>query len=519
MNLIKPDITYYSDIKSIKYIEGSFRISEEYPDYLVDESRLSGNPVETIFFPETTSDVSAIMRDIHKRGLSVCVSGARTGVVGGAVATNVDCVISLSGMNEILDFDNKSIRAQCGTTLDELNNYISEKMPEIFYPVDPTETTSSIGGNVASNASGARTYYYGPTRNWVNAITVVLADGSVLDLKRGDVVADGRRFRIQLPNQPETTFEFPNHKYPKVKNTAGFILTENMDAIDLFIGSEGILGIITEVELRLIEKPSNRLYTIIWAESEKQSVDLVADIRRSHILNMLAIEYFSPEAIGILKQRRMFEGSTSTIAKIPDDAIAAIFFDCVYKDDSELADISDELEIILNAQKLTLDNTWSGMNDSDLALMKQLRHILPETINMIIAERKKGNPNIHKLSTDFAIPDGMLESMLNIYHQKLGNTGIEYVSCGHIGDNHLHVNMLPKSEKELLLAHELYIELAMDAVRLGGTIAAEHGIGRLKRHLMPIQYPPEMLDAMRELKNIFDPAGLLNPGVMLPIDI
>jgi len=516
MNLIKPDFTYCSDIKLIKRIEGSSRILEEFPDYLVDESRLSGNSVETIFFPETTSDVSAIMRDMHKRGLRGCVSGARTGVVGGAVAMNVDCVISLSGMNEILGFDNKSICAQCGVTLDELDKHISDNIPGMFYPVDPTETTSSIGGNVASNASGARTYYYGPTRNWVNAITVVLADGSVLDLKRGDVVADGRRFRIELPGQPETTFEFPNHKYPKVKNTAGFILAENMDAIDLFVGSEGILGIITKVDLRLIKKPSNRLYTVIWAESEKQSVDLVKAIRSSHILNMLAIEYFSPEAIAVLKQRRMYEGSSSTVAKIPYDAIAAIFIDCVYKNDSELSDISAELEIILHAQKRSLDNTWSGMNDSDLKRMKQLRHALPETINMIITERKKDNPNIHKLSTDFAVPDGMLETMLETYHKKLDKSGIEYVIFGHIGDNHPHVNMLPKNEKELLLAHELYVELAKDAVRLGGTIAAEHGIGRFKRHLMPIQYPPEMLDAMLELKNIFDPAGLLNPGVMLP---
>ena len=516
MNLIKSEFTYSSDIKSINHFEGSSRISEEFPDYLVDESRLSSNPVETIFFPDSISDVSAIMRDMHKRGLRVCVSGARTGVVGGAVALDVDCVISLGGMNEIIDFDKKSISAQCGVTLDILNEFISENIPEMFYPVDPTETTSSIGGNVASNASGARTYYYGATRNWVNAITVVLADGSILNLRRGDVIADGRLFRIQFPNQPEITFEFPHHKYPKVKNTAGFILTENMDAIDLFIGCEGILGIITKMDLRLIKKPANRLYTVIWTDTEKQAVDLVAAIRSSDILNMLAIEYFSPNAIEILKQRRLNDGSSSVIPRMPDDAIAAIFIDCVYKDDSELADISDELGAILHAQSLSLDNTWSGMNDSDLKRMKQLRHALPETINMIIAERKKDNPDIHKLSTDFAVPDDKLESMLNIYHQKLGDTGIEHVIFGHIGDNHLHLNMLPKSEKELNQAKELYVELTKEAVRLGGTIAAEHGIGRLKRHLMPVQYPPEMLNSMHELKNIFDTKGLLNPGVMLP---
>lgn len=516
MNLIKSEFTYSSDINSINRIDGCSRISEEFPDYLLDESRISAGSVETLFLPESTSDVSAIMRDIHNRGLKVCVSGARTGVVGGAVALGVDCVISLGGLKNIIKFDSKSIRVQAGVTLDYLNEFILENIPDMFYPVDPTETTCSIGGNVASNASGARTYFYGPTRDWINAITVALADGSVLNLRRGDIIADNGYFRIQLPNQPEIKFRFPNYKYPKTKNTAGFILSQNMDAIDLFIGCEGILCIITEVELRLINTPSNQLYTVIWAESEKQSIDMVTEIRSSNLLNTLAIEYYSPNAIEILKQRWLNNGASSAIPVLPDDAIAAIFIDCIYGDDSELIAISEELEIILQAQNLSLDNTWSGMDDSTLRKMKQLRHALPETINMIIAERKKANPNIHKLSTDFAVPDGKLESMLDIYHKKLGDSNIEYVIFGHIGDSHLHLNMLPKNEKELNRAKELYEELAKDAVNLGGTIAAEHGIGRLKRHLMPIQYPPEMLDSMRQLKNLFDPDGLLNPGVMLP---
>ncbi|MBU1022881.1 hypothetical protein KKB99_01235 [bacterium] len=335
-------------------------------------------------------------------------------------------------------------------------------------------------------------------------------------IKRGTIFADKCCFRMQFPNRPESRFEFPLHSYPETKNTAGFILTEKMDAIDLFIGSEGILGIITEVEIRLIPKPENRLYTVVWLPDEKQAIKLVSKIRESNRLEILALEYFDKHSIEILKKRRNQEGSSSSIPHLDFKANAAVFFDCIYADENELIEISAEFSSILSNQNLSLDDTWSGLDDSDLRRMKALRHALPETINMIIAERKKQCPDLHKISTDFAVPNDSLNEMLDIYHRAMKKASLEYVIFGHIGNNHLHMNILPKNATELKLAKELYIELAFEAVRLGGTVSAEHGIGRLKRHLMPVQYPPEMINAMRTLKNIFDPKGLLNPGVLLP---
>jgi D-lactate dehydrogenase (cytochrome) len=515
MNLIKSEFLSCESSNPCKCVRNCEVIHRDYQDYLVDESRLKADKANCIFFPSDTSDVFEILKECFEKNLKVVVSGARTGIVGGAVAKNIDCIISLECMNRSLSFEENSIRVQGGITLDELNSYLDQNSPTLFFPVDPTETTATIGGNVATNASGARTYFYGPIRNWVNALTVVLANGSVLNLKRGQINADSRIFIFEMNNE-KSSFIFPQFQHPKTKNTAGILLSENMDAVDLFIGSEGILGVITEIELRLLEKPLSRLYTVIWTQSEDDSLSLVESIRKSKNLNLLAIEYFDPMSILILKARREQDGQSSSVPKIDDDANAAIFLDLICESDNELCEISDELQMILHQQGLSLEDTWSGLEDRDLQKMKQLRHALPETINSIVAQRNLVNPEIVKLGTDLAVPDGSLREMMRIYREKVGASGLEYVIFGHIGNNHLHLNMLPKTSDELAKAKNLYRDLAVESVRLGGSISGEHGIGRLKRHLMKIQYPDEMLDAMRNLKDILDPKGILNPGVLLP---
>jgi D-lactate dehydrogenase (cytochrome) len=515
MNLIKSQFLASEPSHPCKCVRNCETIIRDYQDYLVDESRLKADKADCIFFPSDTSDVSGILKECLDNNLKVVVSGARTGIVGGAVVKGADCVISLQCMNQVMSLGEQSIRVQGGITLDELNVYLDQNYPTLFFPVDPTETTATIGGNVATNASGARTYFYGPTRNWINAMTVVLSNGSILNLRREQIKANSRTFIFELSNQ-KSIFNFPQFQHPKTKNTAGILLTENMDAVDLFTGSEGILGVVTEVELRLLEKPLNRLYTVIWTSSENDSISLVESIRKSKRLNPLAIEYFDPMSIQLLKTRRMLDGASSNIPKIDDKANCAIFLDLICESDDHLCALSDELQTLLNDHGLSLENTWSGLEDRDLQKMKQLRHALPETINSIVAQRNSENPEIVKLGTDLAVPDGALREMMKIYREKVGASGIEYVIFGHIGNNHLHMNMLPKTSDELAKAKILYHDLAVEAVRLGGSIAGEHGIGRLKRHLMKIQYPGEMLDAMRNLKDILDPKGILNPGVLLP---
>ena len=146
--------------------------------------------------------------------------------------------------------------------------------------------------------------------------------------------------------------------------------------------------------------------------------------------------------------------------------------------------------------------------------MKLFRHTVPETINQIIGQRKKDMPELHKIATDLAVPDGKLEEMVETYHTRLQNTGLQYAIFGHAGNNHLHVNMMPKNEEELAIAEELYDVFARKAVDLGGTVAAEHGIGKLKKPFLKYLFGEEGLTQMKAIKFALDPENMLGRGTL-----
>jgi len=514
VNLLVPKLPRVPRSLEVRAVRGRDAIRDGFAGHLADESRLVGGDVECLYLPASTLEVSAALRECRQRGWRVLISGGRTGVVGGAVARGVDAVISLERMQRVLRRLKTRLRVEAGLSVGAVTE--AAAAAGRFYPVDPTETTASLGGNIATNASGAHSFHYGSTRRWVQALSVVLADGSLLQLRRGQVQAEGRSFRLRRLDGREAAFAYPEHRYPVAKNTAGYQLREGMDAVDLFIGAEGTLGVVTEAEIKLAPNPRQRLFLVIWASAEAQVLELAACLRRARGLRPLAIEYFDPKSIELLQRRREREGRRSSVPPIDPHARAALFLDLVYRDEAALERTTSRLDRLLQKVGLSIEQTWSGLEARDLTRMKQLRHALPETVNAIISERKRENPGVHKLSTDLAVPDGRLEEMLAIYRRQLSAAAIEHVIFGHIGDNHLHCNMLPRDEGEMQRAKRLYDALAVEAVRLGGTIAAEHGIGRMKRHLMSLQYPAPLIAAMWRLKRLFDPDGRLNPGVLLP---
>ena len=148
--------------------------------------------------------------------------------------------------------------------------------------------------------------------------------------------------------------------------------------------------------------------------------------------------------------------------------------------------------------------------------LRLFRHAVPEAVNLRIARIQRDCPDITKLGTDMAVPDEHLDGMLALYRKRLEAEGLEYVIFGHIADNHLHVNILPHTEDEYARGKEIYKGFAQEAVARGGTVSAEHGIGKLKTFLLPLLYGEEGVEEMRRVKRLFDPGGRLNPGTLLP---
>jgi D-lactate dehydrogenase (cytochrome) len=490
-------------------------------DFLRDESRTSGTAA-AIAFPQSVAELSAALREAAARGLAVTLQGARTGISAGAVPDG-GAVVSLTKMDRILGLHADAagralLRVQPGVPLVAVRRFLAEAGragtlagPYVF-PTDPTETSASLGGMAACNASGACSYAYGPTRNHIEGLAVVLADGDTLTLRRGQASATGSRFSLMTDGGRTISGELPAYALPSVKNAAGYWVRPDMDLLDLFIGSEGTLGAIAELDLRLTPKPHRTLGVLCFLRDEAQSLDLVEALRNhqqeANPHTLVALEYFDEGALRLIRA-----GAPHTGLLLPP---ARPHWRCALYVEWALTPEGDTpgpfLARLLDACASHADDTWVAADAPSLDKLKAFRHAAPEQVNALIALRKRDYPSLTKLGTDLSVPDGRLREVMSLYRRDLQRAGLEHVVFGHIGNNHVHVNILPRDMAEYAAGKALYRSWAEQVVAWGGSVSAEHGIGRLKKELLAAMYGAEGIAAMRRLKRLFDPENRLNPG-------
>ena len=406
----------------------------------------------------------AELLDIISEQVPITIVGARTGLTGGCVAQG-GWAVSLEKSRRLEICPGRAIVGP-GVSLDSLQKAAARSGQ--FYPPDPTENTASIGGTIATNASGSRSFRYGSTRRHVLRLRVALMDGRVLDVQRGDKVD----FEVPALPLPNTT-----------KNTAGYPLEPGMDWIDLFTGSEGTLGIVTEVELQLLPAPADVLAGVVFVISDSAALDVVDAWRGIPGLRM--IEYFDARSLDFLRPH---------YPEIPGRAGAALLIEQEAGDIDFWADHAPE-------------DSWFAASDQDRERFRQFRHALPELVNDTM--RRRG---FLKLGSDYAVPLEQNRKMLAYYHAELMQHELDYVIFGHIGDAHVHVNMLPRSQAEFQTGQRLMLDFARHAVSLGGTVSAEHGLGKRKAHLLALQYTTDQIESMKQVKRTLDPRWLLNRG-------
>jgi len=532
-----------AELSRVKAVVSQAEISDTYGLYLDDESHSIAGRAEMIVFPSSEQEVAAVLHHAMEKGMPVTTQGARTGLTGasvplGGIALNLEKMNRILYMNYSSDRDLYSIGAESGVSLENLvkavgskslkaieksgttqqqsalKRFLAEK-GEYTFPVDPTETTAWLGGMVACNASGARTYRFGAVREWVRRIRVLLVSGDVLDIERGKVFAKDGKFEIATSDGKVLTVPVPRYVMPKTKNAAGLYAKPDMDLIDLFIGSEGILGVITQVELGLVKLPKNIMTVMAFFPSEADAVDFVYEIRAHESpVEMDFLEYFDSYALKMIKEK-----ASSAGLKVPAmraDTQAIVFFEFEYTDE-EMETKVMALEEILNKHNSSSESSWAGLDRAELEKMKTVRHFVPETINALIAKRKQEYHEVHKIGTDMAVPDESLRDYLKFYRSVLESQGMEYVIFGHIGNNHLHVNMIPRNNEEVKQGMDNYLLFAKKAVELGGTVAAEHGIGKLKRDFLRVMYGNKGIAEMQAVKKSLDPKWLLNRDDMIPV--
>jgi FAD/FMN-containing dehydrogenase len=444
--------------------------------YVEDASGFRGS-ADRVFAPQSCEEIAAIVTEAVSRRIAITVAGAGTGVTGGRCAQG-GWVIATEKLDKMGISPGVAV-VGAGVALRDLQAAAAASGQ--FYPPDPTEWTASVGGTIATNASGSRSLRYGATRRYVRAVTAVMMDGSVRRFTRRQAVD----FAVPALPIPATT-----------KNTAGYLLWPGMDWIDLLVGSEGTLAIVTEADLQLLPRPAFLLSGTAFFPDDEAAVKAVAAWRPVPGLRML--EYMDAGSLDLLRQR---------FPEIPSRAGAAL----LYEQEAGQDEVDAWVER-LEASRADAEASWFAAGDKDRERFRQFRHALPELVN----DRARRNGFL-KLGSDYAVPFERNLEMLRHYRAMLEPAFPgRYVIFGHIGDAHVHVNILPTSQQEFDRGRELMIELARRVVELGGTVSAEHGLGKSKRALLEIQYKAAELDAMRAVKCRLDPLWLLGRGNLFP---
>jgi D-lactate dehydrogenase (cytochrome) len=532
-----------ADFNSVKCVEGYERIKNEYASYLTDESKISSFPFDFLFFPKTEAELAAVIHEMAEKNIPITIAGARTGLVGGSVPPK-GALVSLEHLDsvEALYYDPLTeewvIRAQASVSLKSLEDMLrfkrfptleknaapfiqtelarfKEDKNNYYYPPDPTEMSASLGGSVVTNASGARTYRFGPTRAWVRGIRVFLANGEYLDIPRGKYFASpAGDFTIYDASGEAYPFTIPNYSMPKTKSTAGIFTAPQMDLIDLFIGSEGIFGVVTRVDIAILKR-EGKISIVQFLGSDEQAIQLTLLLRENKKLQLDFLEFYSQNALNLLRERQEREPSVVGMPPLPEKAHSAIFFEMSFDPHSRKVDLG-RLEETITRCGASITNSWEGYEPRELDRFKVFRHLIPETVNEIIAERKKTFPGLHKLGTDLAVPDEHLEEMWALYRDNCNKAHVEWLAFGHICNNHIHINILPRNMEDQEKGLALYAQFARKAVDFGGSISAEHGVGKIKGEFFRLMYKEAQIDQMKKVKNALDPKSLFNPGNIFP---
>jgi D-lactate dehydrogenase (cytochrome) len=285
------------------------------------------------------------------------------------------------------------------------------------------------------------------------------------------------------------------------KNASGYFVAPGMDAVDLFIGSEGTLGVICEIEVKLLPKPEGLLSGVVFFADEADVLALVADARKR--AGARAIEFFDNESLNFLREK---------YPAIPSQAVAAIFFEQETSEATEETVLNEWMTLL--DEHHALSDSWFATNEQDQAKLREFRHQLPVLMNEWFARYKQ-----RKVSTDMAVPDDAFPGLFRLYKDTLRASELRYTIFGHIGDNHVHVNILPRDDSEGTRAREFYVQFLKYAASVGGTLSAEHGVGKLKRDYLRLFYTDDQLRAMASVKKALDPNGILGRGNIFSEDL
>jgi D-lactate dehydrogenase (cytochrome) len=510
--------------------------------YLEDASGAPAGKAKGLVRPASEAEASAFLRQTVEGKVPVLFQAARTSLTGGAIPDG-EIVLSVEKMSRIGPVQpgggGDRVTVQPGVRLETLQEHLRDK--GLFFPPVPTYQQAMLGGAVSTNAGGSATFKYGVTRQWVRSLRVLLFNGDLLEIERGESrVSAGETFDIELSDRRRIQLPAPDYSLPPLKKiSAGYHASDPMDLVDLFIGAEGTLGLISSVTVDLAPLPDAVLSGFAFAPSDTAALSLAGDLRAAALEararqdpkgpDIRSIEFLDGNCLSILAG----EQASRLRIPIPANAGAALFFEMEIAGPAGEESIHRDLARVLDGAScesapgrlFRVLERHGAIEDLQLAFpgdreraqsLAELREAAPVRTNEILTERRRLRPGIKKVGGDLIVPFEHLPEMMGLYREGFERRGLAYAIWGHLSDGNLHPNALPRTADEVVAGFDALLEFGSHAARLGGCPLSEHGVGRnpVKQEMMRRFLGDAAIETMRKIKRALDPPGRFAPGVL-----
>ena len=501
--------------------------------WLLDAAYFPGGHAEHVFAPRTEGEVAFVVRCFAP----VLAVGAMSSLTGGATPEG-GAVLATDAM-DALAIDPARREARCGAGVALVTIQQAAREHGLFLAPAPTYDGALVGGAVSTNAAGAATFKYGAMRAAVRALTIVLADGSVLDVERGAVTAhDEGWFELQRVDGAVERIPVPTYRDPDVpKVSAGYHASPGMDLVDLFVGAEGTLGVVVAATLALAPVPLGSVYCWLPVSDETEGLRLVGALRHAsretwrggdpNGLDVPSIEHLDQRCIellvedGVDREQRVPLDATDALALLfrvelhaPLDAETAV--EQLFDPDGPDTPLR-RLAVLLGDHIDRLEAALPG-EDSKAERFAAVREAVPMAVNHRVRDARQRDPVVQKVAGDFVVPFERLGEAFALYRKAFAERGLDLAVWGHIGDGNVHPNAIATCAADVVAGKAVLLELGRAVVEMLGSPLAEHGVGRhsVKQELLRVLRGDAGIDEMRATKRALDPGGKLAPGVLFP---
>jgi D-lactate dehydrogenase (cytochrome) len=497
-----------------------------YLGYFSDESRMRGH-ADRIVFPEDAAGAAAALRRASDEGLPLTIQGARTGIAGGAVPRG-GLILSSERMNRPLGFspgESPVLRVQGGLSLEALGNFLSRGIPpetwdaeggaffrerarNLRFPPNPTETTASLGGGFACNARGPNSPRWGGAADQVSGLTWISPAGEIWRIERGQYRFDQSGCPLPEGGRLSCDTGLPAGGSSFLHPRPG------LDLLDFLAGSEGLAGFAAELSLCLGETPAALWGVVYFFEKDGPALDFAESLRRWREGNprgeaLSTLEYYDGPSLDLIRRLAPRNAALRQLPPVDPRAAAAVQVELEGDDSGVLeALLTEQLALFLSAGGREED-TWAAASAAELEKFRLLRHAVPELVNTELDRIRRDLPELCKIAADFMVPPELTGTYREMYRRDMEAEGLRGFVFGHFAEGRLHVNLLPEDREKLRRSRALLDRWAVSVIGDGGLLAAENGIGRLKRDLLCRRLSPKRLEQIRSVLRALDPAGIL----------